>query len=164
VEEQNNVYEWAHGQIFRLVSAGEGAQAIAISGEYAAFGGASADGSDVYVVTPESLTWEDGDQRLSAYDARIRGGNPEPPPPAVPCDAAAENSCQTPSQSVPETAGAATTADSGAQNFEAQKKSPAKKKSNKGKKKKKAKKGKKGSKKRKGKAGRKANGNRRAGK
>jgi len=91
---QNNVYEWSHDQLFRLVSAQEGTQGHPVPGQNAVFAGASEDSSDVYVVTPETLTWEDGDQRLSAYDARIGGGFTQPPTPPAPCTATVEGSCQ----------------------------------------------------------------------
>jgi hypothetical protein len=91
---QNNIYEWAHDQVFRLASALEGTQSVPQFAKFAMFGGASEDGSDVYVVTPETLTWEDGDSRLSVYDARIGGGFPAPAPSPSPCDATAEGACR----------------------------------------------------------------------
>jgi Beta-propeller repeat len=95
VENQNNVFEWSHGQVFRFASAISGQQrAHPGVGQYALFVGASEDGSDAYFITPETLTWEDGDERISAYDARIGGGFPEPAAPPVRCDASAEGSCQ----------------------------------------------------------------------
>jgi Tol biopolymer transport system component len=118
---ENNIYEWAHDQIFRLASAPKGSRGeVLYPGITVAFGGASQTGSDVYLITPETLTWEDGDQRLSAYDARIGGGYPEPPPPPPVCGATSEgqNSCLGPPQGAAGTPGAATTGDAGAQNFE----------------------------------------------
>jgi hypothetical protein len=114
VEDQNNVYEWSHGQVFRLVSAQEGQQSpYPGSGGFAYFGGTSADGSDVYMVTPETINWEDGDQRLSVYDARIGGGFPELPPAPAPCQATTEGSCQGPGQGAPPSPGAASAAFNG---------------------------------------------------
>ena len=114
VEHQNNVYEWSHGQVFRMVSAQEGQQSpYPGSGKFAAFAGASKDGSDVYLVTPETLNWEDGDERLSVYDARTGGGFPEPPEPPVPCQATTEGSCQGPAHGAPSSPGAASAAFNG---------------------------------------------------
>jgi len=151
VEDQNNVYEWSHGQVFRLVSAQEGQQATPFGGYYATFAGASADGSDAYLITPETLTWEDGDARLSAYVARVGGGFPEPPPPPPACEPTAEGSCQGPAQGGPALPGAASAAFSGPGNPAPQAE-------------KKAKKHKKKHAKRKHKRARHANANRRAGK
>ena len=80
---------------------------------FAVFGGASKDGSDVYLSTPETLNWEDGDERLSVYDARIGGGFAEPPAPPGPCQATTEGSCQGPAQGAPSSPGAASAAFNG---------------------------------------------------
>ncbi len=155
VEGQNNVYEWSHGQVFRLASAKEGQQGTALSGYFSDFAGATSDGSDVYLYTPETLNWEDGDERISVYDARIGGGFPEPPAPPAFCDATTEGSCQGSAQGGPAVPGAASAAFSGPGNPAAG-----------GKQKKKAHKKKHAKKKhrRHGKRGRGANVNRRAGK
>jgi len=110
---QNNIYEWSHDQVYRLASDDEGAQENPYAGFDAVFGGASEDGSDVYLITPETLTWEDGDERLSAYDARIAGGFPEPAAPPAPCNATTEGSCQGSGQSGSAVPGAATETFSG---------------------------------------------------
>lgn len=96
VQGQNNVYEWSHGQVFRLVSAQEGQRdpSNPYSGSFAMFVGSSSEGSNVYLVTPETLNWEDENERVSVYDARIGGGFAEPPAPPVPCDPNSEGSCQ----------------------------------------------------------------------
>jgi hypothetical protein len=156
VERQNNVYEWAHGQVFRLASAREDQQTNPIAGRFNAFVGASNDASDVYFFTPETLNWEDGDERLSVYDARIGGGFPEPPAPPAPCEAISEGSgsCQGPAQGAPVLGGAASATFNGPGNPPGQ---STKKKSHKKKHKAKKKKGN-------GKKARHANGNRRAGK
>jgi Tol biopolymer transport system component len=156
VEGQNNVYGWTHGQVYRLTSAEEGQQTFAFSGYFANPGGASDNGSDAYFATPETLNREDGDKRLSIYDARISGGYPEPPLPTIPCNPTAEGSCQGPSQggaSVPGAASATFNGPGNPKQTEPQKKKKSKKKSKKHTKKK-------GS----GKQARHANGNRRAGK
>jgi len=47
---------------------------------------ASADGSDIFFITPESLVRRDDDGGLpSVYDARVNGGFAEPPLPPAPC-------------------------------------------------------------------------------
>jgi hypothetical protein len=152
---QNNIYQWAHDQVFRLISAPEGTQDFALAGINAVFAGASADGTDVYLASPENLSWEDQDRRSSIFDARIGGGYPEPPPPPAPCAASAEGSCQGPAQATPATPGAASASFNGPGNPPEQKKS--KKKTHKKKQQHAKKKGK-------GKKARHANGNRRAGK
>jgi hypothetical protein len=159
VEGQGNVYEWAHGQVFRLSSAPEGQYAEPRAGYGNAFVGASDDASDVYFFTPETLNWEDGDERLSVYDARIGGGFPEPSAPSAPCEATSEGpgSCQGPAQGAPAVGGAASATFNGPGNpFEQSTKKKSKKKPHKKKHK--------SAKKKKGKQARNANGNRRAGK
>lgn len=47
---------------------------------------ASADGHDVFLATRQKLTRWDPDKLVDIYDARVEGGLPEPPLPAVPCD------------------------------------------------------------------------------
>lgn len=91
---QNNIYEWVHDQVFRLTSAPEGTQAAIGADQNAVFAGASADGTDVYLSSPENLSWEDQDDRNSIFDARIGGGFPELTAPPAPCDATVEGSCQ----------------------------------------------------------------------
>jgi hypothetical protein len=82
----NGIFEWAHGQVFRIAS-----EPINLSDpEHTTFVGASQGGTDLYFVTPQTLTWEDGDERISVYDARVDGGFPEPAHPAGPCDPLAE--------------------------------------------------------------------------
>jgi hypothetical protein len=159
VEGQNNVFEWAHGQVFRLSSPPKGQRNNLISGYGNAFVGASNDASDVYLFTPETLNWEDGDERMSVYDARVGGGFPEPPAPPTPCEATSEGSCQGPAQGAPALGGAASAAFNGPGNPPEQ---PNKKKSKKKPHKKKHKHAKKKSKDKT--QARQANGNRRAGK
>jgi hypothetical protein len=172
---QNNIYEWSHDQVYRLVSAEAGQQEHPFAGFLAVFGGASEDGSDVYLITPETLTWEDGDGRLSAYDARIGGGFPEPAAPPAPCNATSEGSCQGSGQAGSSVPGAATETFSGPGSPEQQppkqqqQKKTTKQKVKKKSKKKPKKKGKKQAGKQKNRKAKKqstrqANGNRRAGK
>jgi hypothetical protein len=57
------------------------------SGEAGAwFADASANGSDVFFLTRQVLSSEDTDTLIDLYDARVDGGQPEPPPSPVPCD------------------------------------------------------------------------------
>lgn len=92
-EGEENVYLWSHGQVFHI---GTPLARIPRPRD------ASPDGTDLYFVTSESLSWEDSDGRDSVYDARIGGGFPEPPPPPAPCDPISEGSCQGPqSQAAP---------------------------------------------------------------
>jgi hypothetical protein len=130
VQGQNNVYEWTHGQVFRLTSAREGQSAEPLPALFAAFYGSSSDGTDSYFVSPEHLNWEDPDERLSIYDARVGGGFPEPAAPQAPCNADAEGSCHSPSQQASSTPAAASSTFSGAGNVKQkpQKKKPHKKK------------------------------------
>ncbi|HEY2479665.1 MAG TPA: hypothetical protein VGI17_13165 [Solirubrobacterales bacterium] len=128
VEHQNNVYEWSHGQVFRLASAQPGQQSpFPFAGYFATPVGAGNNGSDVYFVTPETLTWEDGDARLSVYDARIGGGYPQPSAPAPACNATAEKSCQAPTQGTTTVPRAVTPDVTVSENFEAAKKKSTKK-------------------------------------
>jgi hypothetical protein len=91
-----SLYEWAHGQVFRIASDAEGSVKPALLGTTVTFAGASFEGTDLYFSSPETLTWEDHDGRFSVYDARIGGGFAEPPAPPAPCDPASEGqgSCQ----------------------------------------------------------------------
>jgi hypothetical protein len=154
VVEQNNIYEWSHGQVFRLTSSQEGQQSPwPYAGAFAAPAGLNDDGSDLYFSTPETLNWEDGDERLSVYDARVGGGYPEPATPPAPCIPTSEGSCQGPGQGGTAVPGAASATFNGPGN-------PKQTQPQKKKKSKKHAKKKKGS----GKKARHANGNRRAGK
>lgn len=80
-----DVYEW-RAQGVGGCSRGDGCVGLISSGkgpDGASFIDASADGTDAYFLTDESLVGEDpGSSDL--YDARIGGGFPEPPPP-IPC-------------------------------------------------------------------------------
>jgi len=117
VEGQSNLYEWSHGQVFRVTSEPAG---LSLGGAYVNFAGASQDGSDLYFSTVESLNWEDGDERSSVYDARIGGGFPEPSSPPAPCEPDAEGSCQGQGSAGPSVPGAASAAFSGPGNPSAQ--------------------------------------------
>jgi len=101
--EDTNLYEWAHGQVFLITAEPPNLQsALPENGtvkEYIEFAGAGADGSDLYFTTPAALTWEEKEQRIAVYDARINGGFPQPPAPAEPCASDVEGACQGPSAS-----------------------------------------------------------------
>jgi hypothetical protein len=92
--EQTDVYEWeaagegtcaegtgsysaASGGCLYLISTGE-------SGDPSYFGDASADGSDVFFFTRQSLVGQDQDENDDLYDAHVDGGiaAQNPPPPA----------------------------------------------------------------------------------
>ena len=79
-----DVYEYRGGDR-RLISSG---RAKGGSGVF----DASADGSGIFFITPESLVGADRDGRPSLYVARVNGGFLEPPPPADPCST--EQSCR----------------------------------------------------------------------
>lgn len=93
------LYEWSHGQVFKIATelpeqADE--RGAELETPHIAFVGANADGTDLYLASPQTLTWEDGDGRFSVYDARIGGGFPEPAPPPKPCEPGKEGqgSCE----------------------------------------------------------------------
>jgi hypothetical protein len=73
-----DVYEYQHGQL-SLISSGKGPAP-------SRFRDASPSGNDVFFATTDALVNQDGDNRLSLYDARVAGGFAEPPPPPPACD------------------------------------------------------------------------------
>jgi hypothetical protein len=91
VNDQYDVYEWRNGRL-SLVSTGTGEK-----GAYYAGNGAT--GRDVFLETPERLTWQDVDGVMDIYDARVGGGVPEPQP-GTPCGALA-GQCQPPPAAPP---------------------------------------------------------------
>jgi hypothetical protein len=113
VEGRTNIYEWSHGQIFHIATEPAGLRGPIFDdrlAEFVYFAGANADGTDLYLATTETLNWEDGDDRISVYDARIGGGFPEPAAPPPPCNPAVESSCQAPgSQATPNPSAASKT-------------------------------------------------------
>lgn len=80
-----DVYEFENGGLF-LLSGGSG-----IDDSY--FLDASASGSEVFFDTRDKLVGWDKDFNYDAYDARVGGGFPEPPPTPPPCEG---DSCQPP--------------------------------------------------------------------
>ncbi len=97
-EGQVNLFEWSHGQAFLLATEPlDPAVHVGTDGGVRNVSslGSSAEGSDIYLSTPESLVrWEDGDGRSSVYDARVGGGFAEPASPSPPCDPMVEGQCQ----------------------------------------------------------------------
>lgn len=120
-----NLYEWAHGQVY-LVAADVPTNS---------FIGTSADTGDLYFFDKHALNWENPEARPEAWDARVGGGFPEPEAPPVPCEPATEGSCPAgpaaPTGTVP---GVATSTYSGSGNVQP-KKHKSKKKHKKSKKK-----------------------------
>ena len=98
VSGDTNLYEWAHNQVFLITTEPPDLQDPPDSQggvkESIEFMGADADGSDLYFNTPAALTWEDPDQRISVYDARVDGGFPPLPAPPSPCASIVEGACQ----------------------------------------------------------------------
>jgi hypothetical protein len=80
-----DVYEFENGEL-SLLSGGSGT-------EDSYFMDASASGNDVFFDTRDRLVGWDEDSKYDAYDARVGGGLPEPPPLPPPCEG---DSCQPP--------------------------------------------------------------------
>jgi hypothetical protein len=80
-----DVYQWHNGDL-SLLSTG------ASDTDGALYLGNDRTGRNVYFVTRDRLTWQDFDAVADVYTARVGGGIPEPPPPAI-CDALA-GQCQ----------------------------------------------------------------------
>ncbi len=79
VNGKSDAYEYdTHSGALSLISSGRGtADSYAIE--------TTPDGHDVYFVTRDQLTGWDTDANYDLYDARINGGLPDPPPPALAC-------------------------------------------------------------------------------
>jgi hypothetical protein len=156
VEGDRNLYQWEHDQVSLVATEPPGVirNGDGTPGE-SFFGGAGADGDDVYFATPQSLAGA-AEGGWNVYDARVGGGLPEPAAPALPCDASAEGACNSGGANPPAGAPPATSTFTGPSN-------PSARKHHKKHAKKHHKKHAKKHHKRTGKAGR-ANGDRRAGK
>jgi hypothetical protein len=103
-----NLYEWAHGQVFRITTEPSGLNTVVQSTQgFMDFVGASSDGTDLYFETPSSLTWEHQGEGYGVYDARTGGGFAEPPAAPAACDPNSEASCQGASSQSPPSPGAA---------------------------------------------------------
>ncbi len=107
VEGLQTIYEWAHGQVTAIATEPPGHSSRVVR-----FADASEDGSDLYFVSTQALTWEDTDGRESVYDAR-RGGGFAQPEETFPCDASQEGSCNGAPVSAPATAQIASAAVTG---------------------------------------------------
>jgi hypothetical protein len=93
LDNREDVYEWANGKV-DLISTG-------VSQFDSALLSASADATDVYFFTRDSLVPQDTNGELvKIYDARANGGFPYLPPP-VPCKASDE--CHGPGSATPPT-------------------------------------------------------------
>jgi hypothetical protein len=93
VEGDRNLYQWEHGQVSLIATEPPGVPRNQETPGESFFGGASADGGDVYFATPKGLVGTDRDERWDVYDARVDGVFPEPPPAPTPCDAGSEGAC-----------------------------------------------------------------------
>jgi hypothetical protein len=80
-----DVYEYEDGQL-HLISPGTG-------GDDSHFLDATPSGSDVFFTTRDRLVGWDDDKNVDAYDARVNGGLPEPPPQPPACEG---DACQPP--------------------------------------------------------------------
>jgi hypothetical protein len=156
VEGEENIYEWAHSQVFAISTEGPaGTSAAQTTLDPLRFVGASADGTDLYFTNSAALNWEDPEALRAVWDARVGGGFAPDPAPVV-CQATQEGSCQGAATPEPATPAANSSTFTGPGNVKAK---PSKTKKHK--KKQKGKKHKKAAKHRKT---RNANTNRRAGK
>jgi hypothetical protein len=107
VEGDRNLYQWEHGQVSLIATEPLGVPRSHGTPVASFFGGAGADGDDVYFATPQSLT-AGAPAGWNVYDARVDGGLPEPAPSASPCDPTTEGACN-PSVTDSPTVAAATT-------------------------------------------------------
>jgi hypothetical protein len=119
-----NLYEWAHGQVFNIVSEPPGLNVPPehtgeenFSGGHLTlnFADASEDGTDLYFAVPAALNWEDKEGRPGVWDARIGGGFAEPQQ-GTACEPTVEGSCSSPAAAVPPTPGASSATVSGPEN------------------------------------------------
>jgi hypothetical protein len=83
-DDRYDVYQWRDGEL-SLLSAGTD------RGAY--YAGNSSDGQTVFVNTRSVLSWQDRDEVMDIYAARVGGGIEEPPAPPAVC-AVLSDSCQ----------------------------------------------------------------------
>lgn len=95
VDGEYNWYLWEQGQVTHLASR----LAVQLA-EPLTYLGADDDLTSLFIATPERLTWEDRDDRLSVFVARVGGGH-APPAPLQVCEPLTEASCQTANQPPP---------------------------------------------------------------
>ena len=100
VEGEWSLYEWSHGQVFKIATEKPGVSLPNFIGTLK-FIGTNADATDLYFFDSAALNWENPEGRDAAWDARVGGGFPEPPPAPPGCDPSAESSCQGPAAPAP---------------------------------------------------------------
>jgi hypothetical protein len=101
---QMDVYEWEREGAGSCTRSSEGADGGCLylistgqSGAASYFGDASADGSDVFFFTRQSLVGQDQDNNADLYDARENGGVPAQSPPSLPPPCASDECLGAPS-------------------------------------------------------------------
>ena len=100
VEGEWSLYEWAHGQVFKIATEKPGVSVPNFIGTLK-YIGTNADATDLYFFDSAALNWENPEGRDAAWDARIGGGFAEPAPPPPGCDPGVESSCQGPGAPAP---------------------------------------------------------------
>jgi hypothetical protein len=83
----SDVYEWENGRVY-LISSGKGSYG-------SNFSGASSNGDDVFITTPDHLAPQDDESATQIYDARVDGGFPYRPA-TTGCDSGQCQGPQTP--------------------------------------------------------------------
>jgi hypothetical protein len=79
---KQDVYEYENGHAYLISGGTDPGVTVLVNGS--SFVDASADGSNVFFITRQSLVPQDTDQLVDLYDAR-EGGSPPLPPPPLPC-------------------------------------------------------------------------------
>ena len=100
VEGEWSLYEWAHGQVFKIATEKPGVSVPNFIGTLK-YIGTNADATDLYFFDSAALNWENPEGRDAAWDARIGGGFAEPAAPPPGCDPGVESSCQGPGSPAP---------------------------------------------------------------
>ena len=100
VEGEWSLYEWAHGQVFKIATEKPGVSVPNWIGTLK-YIGTNADATDLYFFDSAALNWENPEGRDAAWDARIGGGFAEPAAPPPGCDPGVESSCQGPGSPAP---------------------------------------------------------------
>lgn len=91
-----NIYEWRGGSVY-LLATGTPSNTLTsgiVQLPGVEFAGASEDGRDVFITTPERLAPQDSNERRDLYDLRTGGGFAPPAEPPAPCDPLGEGACQ----------------------------------------------------------------------
>jgi hypothetical protein len=100
-----NIYEWHRGAVYLLATATalpeEQTSGHLVLAAHVEFVGASEDGTNAFIVTPQSLASQDTDGRKDLYDLRVGGGFPAEPQPPAPCNSLLEGACQPGPAAVP---------------------------------------------------------------